>query len=130
MTRAQVNITTVAALLLATAAPGLAAAVRRWVAAGYAGALTWSATGLFVALEAARRLGTTLDGERAVMVAVAMLGVSAVLWLVAGFLRRGEPKTGPGEAMRLPAGTVALALEQVVSRSPGRRRRRGGSVSP
>jgi tetratricopeptide (TPR) repeat protein len=113
MTRAEVNLATVATLLLATAATGLSAVARGWVTGGYAAGLTWSAAGLFAALEWARRAGVTSHPDQAVAVALGMLAALAVLWAVAGVLRRGEPGTDPIDAARLPAESVALALEQV-----------------
>jgi hypothetical protein len=104
----------VAALVVASGALGLAAAARRWVASGYAAGLVGCAAGLSAALEAARRLGVTSGADRVVLAALGLLAAVAALWALAGLLRRREPGAAAGgEPSDLPAGSVAVALEQV-----------------
>lgn len=113
MTRGEVGPATVAALALATLAPGVAAAARRWVGAGYVSGVVWTSAGVFAALEAVRRAGGASAGDAVVAAAVGALAGLASLWAAAGWLRRGGPPTAPAEAVAVPAGTVPLALEQV-----------------
>ena len=113
MTRFESNLTTVGTLLMATAAPGLSAILRRSVASSYAAGLTWCAAAFFVGLDVVRRLAVTVDADKAVYVSASLLAAVAILWVVAGILRRGGEATEPAESLVVPAGSVGLAFEQV-----------------
>jgi len=112
MTRGQLNLTTPLTLLLAAVGPGLLAVGRRSVGAGYGAGLLGCGAAAFAALEATRRAGVTAEPDRLVLASVGLLAAVAVLWAAAGLIRRREQATTPGEAVALPAGTVAVALEQ------------------
>jgi hypothetical protein len=113
MTRGAVNSTTILTLLIASAAPAVAAVARRWVPAGYAVGLLWSLAGVYGGLETIRRVDITGAGDRYVAAAAGGLVALFALWAAAGEFRRRSQfaASEPSEAVILPARSVPLALE-------------------
>ncbi len=109
MTRFLVDPITVHTLVLASLAAGLATLVRGSTTAAYIGSLMWCAAGIFAALDEARGFGVGSDADLSVVVAIGLLAALFVLWVVAGL---DGSRREPGAAARIPAGSVALALEQ------------------
>ncbi len=114
-TRGTVGNATVGTLLLTTTAAGLPALVRKWVPAAYAAALFWCAASAYAVLDGTRKLNVVGNENIVVFMALGMLVAVGVLLGVGGSLRRRDEPLSEGDVLRLPAVSVAAALEQVAA---------------
>ena len=104
----------VATLFTGAGALGLAAVGRRWVPAGYgAGLLLATACGE-AGLTVTAQLGMDWGADRVVALALGLLAAVAILWSLAGLVRRRDPEAIVGvDPVEVPTRAVAPALEQV-----------------